>query len=309
MQQPCQQCGYESPANARFCRQCGATLFLETELSGAATRNYGKQEPGPSVAVAGSGQLPPSVADAIAGETERYYRAPPVSPPLVLNTVPIKSKLGRWRWFVLFLVLFIGAAIGAAAVRNLFRAPNYTAAPFDRERRQAEDEERRRQRELQRELEQQRRERENQIRDLKRRERDILNQQREAVKNAIQASEQARRAGTTLQPTSEKLLDFSSYEYPNATMRRSIRIPGYEALTQNTSDSFEIVSQFYQKKLGKPIIFINELREKRLVFQSTSMPAVLISIEPDEENLDQLKIVVLRSPFRNLKPDEDQNLN
>lgn len=75
MFQTCQHCSYESPIGARFCRQCGAQLFAETEASAASTRNYGRQESAPPVAAPGSGHLPPSVADAIAGETERYYQA------------------------------------------------------------------------------------------------------------------------------------------------------------------------------------------------------------------------------------------
>src|SRR5262249_26983431 len=109
MQQACSHCGYESPASARFCRQCGAHLAAETEFSSATTRNYGRQAPPVS---APSAPLPPSVGDAIAGETERYYQPPPMIVPHVSSTAPIKSKRFYWRWLLLVLILFLGIAIG-----------------------------------------------------------------------------------------------------------------------------------------------------------------------------------------------------
>src|SRR5262249_44666290 len=168
MQQSCQHCGYESPAGAKFCRQCGATLFVETELSTTVTRNYGKQEPGPSVAVAGSGHLPPSVADAIAGETERYYRAPPVPVPPAPKTAPINSKIRDWRRLVLLLVLLLGAAIGAAVTISVLPRGNPTPmSPWDQERMRAENEERRRQQDRRREQQAQQRDIENRMRELR----------------------------------------------------------------------------------------------------------------------------------------------
>src|SRR5574341_1261429 len=112
MYQTCQHCSYESPIGARFCRQCGAPHYVETEASVASTRNYGKQEP--PVATAGSGHLPPSVGDVVAGETERYYQPPYVPAPPIQVTAPIKRGIKLWRWMIAFLfVLLIGAAIGA----------------------------------------------------------------------------------------------------------------------------------------------------------------------------------------------------
>ena len=311
MQQPCQQCGYESPASARFCRQCGATLIIESELSGAATRNYGNQEPAPTVTTTGSGHLPPSVADAIAGETERYYRAPLTPTPPILKTAPIKTTAKPWRWIVLLLILFIGLAMGAALTTSLQHRRPAPMSAMDRARQEMEEEERRRQEEdrrrqdeHRREAQDQRREIENRLRDQRNRERDALNQQREAFNQARQASEQASRAGAALSPTNERLLDLNPYEYPNATVRSSIRIPGHELLTMRTTDKLESLIQFYQKKFGEPIIRIDETWEKRLVFQSPSVPLIAVSIETDEEYPKQLRIMVLRSPFRNLAPVE-----
>lgn len=297
MQHPCQHCGYESPASARFCRQCGASLLAETEVSTATTRNYGRQES--SVAAASSGHLPPSVVDVLAGETERYYQPPPRPAPPIANTAPIKSKRRIWRWLLLPVILFIGMAFGAM-LASLNDHDEQPLPPAEQARRQDEEEERQRQREMEREL----RDREREARD---RTREAQDRVREALERSREAAEQASAAGAALPVTDAKPLDLSTYEYPSAIVGSAIRIPGHEMLTQRTSDRIEDVSGFYQKKLGKPILQINEPWEKRVIFQSNTAPPISVTVEKDEQHQEQLKIVVLRSPFRTLKRDEMPN--
>jgi hypothetical protein len=308
MNHTCQYCNYESPASARFCRQCGAQLFVETELSAAETRNYVRQEPAPSVATAGSGHLPPSVADAIAGETERYYQARPYVPaPVASSTARIKSRIGNWRWFVLLLVMIFGAAIGSLVTLSAFEPGGDSRTPEERARRQQQDEERRRQQEQRRRQDELRREAQNRMREAEDRSREALNNAREALRRADEAARQAIEAGAALAPTDEKLLDFDQFDYPGATVSSSIRIPGREMLTMRTTDSFDAVNQFYQKKLGEPILKIDESVEKSLIFQSNTPPLISVSVEtvPGPSG-QELKIVVLRSPFRFPRPDETQ---
>jgi hypothetical protein len=298
MYQTCQHCGYESPAGARFCRQCGAPHYVETEASVASTRNYGKQEP--PVAAAGSGHLPPSVGDAIAGETERYYQAPYAPAPLAPATAPIKSRIKLWRWMIAFLfVLLIGAAIGA-----LMRGPRRESAPMPPDefaRLQKQEGARRRQDDL-------RREAQNRVRNAENRARDVQNRAREALKSAQEAAERAGDIGAAIAATDEKLLDLSPYEYPGATVGNSIRIPGREMTIMRISDGhYDAVYQFYQKKLGEPIIKINEPEEKVLIFQSNTAPAISVSVETDLDRPGPLlKIIVLRSPFPIFRPIEAQ---
>ena len=304
MHQTCQDCGYESPVNARFCRQCGAPHFVETEGSVAATRNYGRQESAPPVATAGSGRLPPSVGDIVAGETERYYQPPYAPAPPAQVTAPIKPRIKLWRWMIAFLfVLLIGAAIGAffrGARREGNRTPPLGSAEFDRLQKQ--EAARRRQDDL-------RREAQNRVRDAENRERDARNRARDAINHAREAAERASEAGAALAPTDEKPLDLSPFEYPGATVGSSIRIPGREILTMRVSDGhFDAVNQFYRSKLGRPIIEINESVEDRLlIFQSSAGPAISVSVETDTERPGpMLKIVVLRSPFPIFRPVETQ---
>lgn len=301
MQHPCQHCGYESPASARFCRQCGAALLAETEVSTATTRNYGRQEA--SIAAASSGHLPPSVADVLAGPTERYYQPPPspTAPPIA-NTAPIKSKRRVWRWLLLPVILFIGMAFGAM-LASLDDHDERPLSPAEQARHQQEQEERQ-ERERQNEVERELRDR---LREERDRSRETQERAREAIERVREAADQATQAGAALAPTNNKLLDLSLYEYPSVVVSNEIRIPGYEVLTQRTSDRLEQVSQFYQKKLGKPIMHANDPWQTRLIFQSNTAPPIAVAVEKDEGGQEQLKITVLRSPFRALKPDDVSN--
>lgn len=302
MFQTCQHCSYESPAGARFCRQCGAPLIAETEFSAASTRNYGRQEP--AVGAAGSGHLSPSVADIVAGETERYYQTPYVPAPIAPSTAPIKRGIKLWRWMIgLLLVLFVGVGIGAIVGMNMRsrRAIPVSSEEFARNQRQEE---------MRRRLDDQRRDAQNRMRDAENRARDIQNHARDALKRAGESAERAMEAGATLAATDEKPLDLSQYEYPGATQGIAIRIPGREMLVMRVPDGhYDAVNQFFQKKFGKPIIENNEPYpgEKMLVFQSNTAPAVSVSVETDTERPGpMLKIVVLRSPFPIFRPIEDQ---
>ncbi|HEY7183515.1 MAG TPA: zinc ribbon domain-containing protein, partial [Blastocatellia bacterium] len=296
MNQICQHCSYQSPSGARFCRQCGAQLLGETEFSAAETRNYVRQESAPAVATAGSGPLPPSVADAIAGETARYYQASYVPVPMASDTSQIKSRIRHWRIAALPLALFIGVTIGGA-VTGIMSHTRDSRTPEERERariaeaaRRSADDARRRQDDARRRAQDLQRQAED-------RARQAMDRAREAVERSREASERAIEAGDVIAPTDEKPLDLSQYEYPGATTSSVIRIPGREMITMRLSkEQFDAVNQFYQKKLDKPIVEINQGEEKRLIFQSKTAPSIAVSVETDFSSPGPpLKIVVLRS--------------
>jgi hypothetical protein len=272
-------------------------MFVETEVSGASTRNYGRQDAAPSVATAGSARLPPSVAEVVGGETERYYKSPYIPAPVITPTSPIKAGGRPWQWTLMFLILMVGLAMGVLATGGVMRHNRRIPIP-------AEDfASSRARRDAQRDQENQKRELENRLRDERNKARDAERRAQDAINQMREASEQAAVAGAALAPTGEKLIDLSPYEYPGATASNTIRIAGRELLTMRTTDAFEAVSQFYQKKIGKPVIDINEPWEKKLIFQSGSAPPIAIYIEsvPGASG-PELKITVLRSPFRLMKP-------
>jgi hypothetical protein len=301
MQISCFQCGYESPSNARYCRQCGSTLVTETESSGASTRNYGRQEPAVPVSAVGSGRLPPSIADATVGETERYFR-PPYMAPMgsgIPNTAPIKSKsklvkLGFFL-FLLMAVLFVGALIGAGVTGGLDdprREDHGFNASDEAEHRRAE-------------AEQRRQEAQERLNEMEQRAREAAQRQQEALERMKEAAERAAEAGLTAAHSNEKLTDLKPYEYPNATIGSAIRIPGNEILTQRTSDPIETVIEYFQKKLGDPIIRITDADEKRVIFQSSTFPSIAVSIETDDEHPNQLKILTVRAPNQLPRPEKE----
>jgi hypothetical protein len=154
-----------------------------------------------------------------------------------------------------------------------------------------------REEQLQQELEERKREFEDRIREAVDRQREASDRQREAMDRAREAAERAGELGPAAAPGNIKAVDLASYEYPNASVGRSIRIPGNEMLSLQTGDIFEKVSEFYQKKLGTPLILINEDDEKTALYQSTGSPAIAVLIKNDEDHPGRIIITVLRSPF------------
>jgi hypothetical protein len=296
MNHTCQYCSYESPVEARFCRQCGAQFVAETESSGASTRNYGRQESSPSVASAGSSRLPPSVAEVVAGGTERYYQSAYRPTPVITATAPIKTMKQPWPWTLFFFLILFGVAVGSITVGAVMSRKRFPVPQIDYAANRAR-------RDAQRDADNQRRDLENQQRDAQNRARDAERRAQDAMNRAREANERAVEAGAALAPTSDKLIDLSHYEYPGATVSNAIRIAGREMLAMRTTDSFDTVNQFYTKKIGNPIIVVNEQWQQKLIFQSNSNPPIAISVEsvPGASG-PELKITVLRSPFRTLKP-------
>jgi hypothetical protein len=267
-------------------------MIGETESSSAATRNYGRQEPA-FASPPRSAPLTPGIGDVIAGDTARTYAAPawtPSSPPV---TAPIRSKFHSPLWILLLVLALLFVVSGAFfAGRNAERRSAGISREFS-----PEEEARQRH-------EQQRQALQDLISQAQEQAREALDHQREALDHAREAAERASEAAAALAPGGEKPLDLSTYEYPGAILSNSIRVPNHEMLAQRTPDEFDKINQFYQKKLGKPIIEINESWEKRLLFQSSDSPAVTVSVETDYEHGGQLKITVLRSPFIPLMPGE-----
>lgn len=299
--QTCSTCNYESPASAKFCRQCGAPLYAESDLSGASTRNYGRQEPAPAVSV--SAPLPPSVADVFGANTAQHYQSPQAYVQPVSNTAPItgnSSKFRNWRLiaFVL-LVLFVGVGLGALFTAG--RGNNHGGDPVSPEELAQMDAL------AQRQVHQQ--QMADRIREAQDRAREAQDRIREAQQRARELAERAAESGATLAPSDGKPLDLSQYEYPGANVGNYSRIPGNEMLQLRTKDSFDAINQHYQKKLGKPLLFINDGDDdKSLFFQSNTSPAVFVSVEHDDDSGRWL-ITITRAPFQFAQPDAPKVAN
>jgi hypothetical protein len=310
--QLCSICNYESPEGAKFCRQCGAPLYAESEMSGADTRNYGRQDNGPIL----SAPLPkpaPSVVDAFGSETARYYKAPapagvgtsnlpniapmyaqhaPVYMPPIQNTAPIKTKkrrLLKWAGGLLLLIIAggIGAGINEESNEGRFYLSRDDQARLERLR--AEDR-------LNHATF-------NSVIEMNHRLREELDRRAEDIERAKEEAERAAERGST--GLDEKQLDLKDYEYPNSTSARYSHVVGKELMTLRTQDNFETLVDFYKRKLGDPLIILTERNNKRAIFQSTGTPSTTILVQETNDR-NREKIIALRSPFRLRKPTAGQ---
>lgn len=300
--QPCPTCQFESPLGAKFCRQCGAPLLTgmpaENELSGAATRNYGRQEP--AFAPAGSAPLPPSISDVISSDTARYQQLPHAmqTPHAFMtpgaNTAPMQRRFftkGRhWRVLAFFLVLMVGIGLGLIFAHVNGEDP--VTDPVELARMDAQAAEMARKQEMA-----------DRIREAQDRAREAQDRIREAEQRAREAAEQAAASGASLAPGDAKPLDLKEFEYPGAATGNYSRIPGSEMVQMRSKDSFDTILQHYQKKLGKPLMLMTDDDDKSAFFQSTAAPAVFVSIENDEDNDGFWKITITRAPFQFHQPD------
>ncbi|HWQ32310.1 MAG TPA: zinc-ribbon domain-containing protein [Blastocatellia bacterium] len=288
----CPACGYESPVGARFCRQCGAMLAGETDFTEASTRNFGRQTAPPPATTVASAPLPPSISDAVSSNTARYPQAAPPQPayqapvwnPPVANTASLRPRRRLLKWGGWALALLLSAGIGASINRNSYR--NYMfVSQADRAR-----------------LEQLRlQDRINQtmtdsVIEQQERAKDELERRMDEIERASREAERAAERGLTA-ATADSPLDLSEYEYPGATAGQYSRIPGRELLTQRTRDDFATVSQFYQQKLGRPVMQTLERNRQQALFQSPGKPAVAVLVREGRDRSRQPEITIIRSPF------------
>ncbi len=288
----CETCGYPSPDGTRFCRQCGSALPGTDPLE-SQTRNYGSR--GAAVAAAESAPLPPSIGDAVQGNTARYQQAPvPVVPgvyaqpsriPPAPNTSSIKKKRRFLKWGALLLALLISGGIGA----GINEVSNDGKVYLSQEDQQRLD--------RMRTEDQIRRTMTGAITESQEQIREELERRREAIERAKEDAERAKERGDA-PSLDEKPLDLASYEYPGASAGEYIRIPGREVLTQRTPENFDAISRFYQDKMGKPFVQSNDRGRRQVIFQTVSAPSVTVFVRETPDRSRQPEIVVLRSPFR-----------
>jgi hypothetical protein len=294
MQQPCKTCGYESPETDKFCRQCGGQLAVESEFSSAATLNHGRVEPNPPMASVGTGRFPPSVGDVIAADTERYY-APPQYASAPANTErppsfapPIPASPSRLKSFSVFMkgmftFLLVSALLVTTGMAVFFsQEANHARRELDRRDRSTAGGEQ-----------------------ANGRAQDAWEQMEEALKLIHEAGEKAAGAGAEFVVNGEKPIDLDKFAYPDAQVEAKIGSHGNEALSLLTRQNFDAVQTFYEKLFGKPVlqVAVNHWgnQRKKLLFQSSSLPSILVKVEEiGIEGTDriQVKITILHSFLR-----------
>lgn len=295
MQQPCKTCGYESPDTDKFCRQCGGHLPPESEFTSATTLNHGRVEPNTPKVSVGTGRFPPSVGDAIGGDTERYYSppqyasapAPAPTPGTIerpLTFIPFNpnpappSRFNLFSRFMkgVFTFLLFAALLATTGIAVFF------AREADHARR---------------ELSRRDRSRDGQANG---RAQDAWDQMEEALQLTQEAAEKAAGAGATLTINGEKSIDLNKYAYPDAQVEAMVGSNGNEAISMLTHKSFEDVQKFYEGLFGKPVLQVVapdwENRRKKQLFQSPAPLSILIKVE--EIDRGRVKITILHSFLR-----------
>jgi hypothetical protein len=305
MQEACKKCGYESPEPDKFCRQCGDQLAAETEFTAAVTLNHGRVEPQQPMASVGTGRLAPSIGDTIAGDTERYYSPPQYAaaqsppqyaaaqanierPPAYVERPPAyapinpppTSRFNSFSRFMkgMFMFLLVVALIVTTGI----------AIRMDMEANEARRQ--LRERDGSREGREQ----------ADGRAQNAWEQMEKALQLAHEAAERAASAGATVTIGGDKPVDLSKYAYPDAQVEAMIDSHGNEALSLLARDNFDEVQKFYERQLGKPVLQMAVDRwgnqRKKLLYQSSTLPSILVKVEEEERN--RVKITILHSFLR-----------
>jgi len=83
------------------------------------------------------------------------------------------------------------------------------------------------------------------------------------------------------------------YKYPNARVESSVRAFGNETLTMTTGDGVSEVRDYYQKRLGSPMVENED--DASVMFKISGSPMILITINQDKDDSDKTRITVVRS--------------
>jgi len=296
MQQQCQQCGNVSDRPTRFCRQCGAQLFVENEATSATTRQYAPQQSAnpydapyqSQLAQAQSGQAQSGQAqsgqdrrfDNQTPDTSRLYHTPMGQnyPNYPANYQQAEAKKsGAWKWVLITLlcVVLVTCGIGAMVI-SAIRAKHAVAPIIP----SSEDIEAQVRDQIQREIERTR---------------------QETAHATEEARKAAQEAGAPIPPLpplppsvpGELPAGIQRYKYPNAEVRGSGGVFGNNVATMITSDNVSKVRDYYKKQLGAPMLETED--DETVIFQIQGSPMILITISEDKEDPDKTQITVLRT--------------
>jgi len=289
----CGNCGQQISQNARFCRQCGASLHAETEKTVAQTQQYGHAVPrrypsteSPSPAWLYESQSPDT--SKINQDPNAVYAVPQ----------PIGSPAKFWFFIsALCVLLFIGVASSAFfAARNSRQRQQVQWNDQAREEKIAESHE-----------EAMEKAAEQMAEDIARATEDVERAAKDAAALGIPVPPVAPVApippigpgpAAPLPPKGPGPAGprFDELIYPGATIIKRIGAPlaGTFVATLQTSDSLKKVQDFYSKRLGKA----TASKEGAVFFEQRRAGQTIIKISPLEEDDSKVEIVVVRTRTR-----------
>jgi hypothetical protein len=258
MQRPCHRCGFTSDRPTRFCRQCGAQLFVENEASSATTRQYASQQTANPYDAPYQSQL----AQALVAQnnrpggqtpnTSRLYPDPtaPNNPTYPANypsgypadyqqAIPKKSGALKWSLITLLCIVLVSGAISAMVIH-------------------------------------------------------VIRTQRGGPDEVTRDGriDPPPRPQEPPPPASVRESRLEQYKYPSATVEKLTRALGSEVLEMTTNDSISKVSDYYKKLVGAPMV---EDLDSAVVFQIPGTPMTIITIDQDDSDSDKTGIKIVRT--------------
>ena len=257
MQRPCHSCGFISDRPTRFCRQCGAQLFVENEATSATTRQYAPQQPANPYDAPYQSQLaqarstPDNRFDNQTPDTSRLYQALmaqnyPNYPANYQQAVAKKSGALKWVLITLLCLLLVSGGIVAmviSAIRVTHNSGVQTPVP-------------------------------------------------EPPPEPESIPQPPRPPPASGQLPNE----LEQYKYPDAIIDELVRSPGgNDVIKMTTEDSVSEVRDYYKTRLGDPLAEVDNEDGKRVVFQVLGSPLIIITINQDEEDSDKTQITLVRS--------------
>lgn len=260
MQRPCQGCGFVSDRPTRFCRQCGAQLFVENEATSATTRQHAPQQPANPYEAPYQSQFaqarpaPDNRFNNQTPETSHLYQASmaqnyPSYPANYQQAVAKKSGALKWVLITLMCVALVSFGIGAMVISAIRATRNSSA---------------------------------------------------QGPVPELPAEPGSIPQPPRPPPASRQLPEgVEQYAYPEASIDELVKVPGgNEAIKMTTEDSVSKVRDYYQKRLGDPLIEASDADGEQVVFQVVGPPSIVITINRDEAYPDKTQINMVRVGFQ-----------
>ena len=265
MQQPCPRCGYVSEQLSdrpvRFCRQCGAPLIAESDVTAAETRNYSQpntneqfsnRPPGPRWDAPALDEQPP--------ETTRFYQSPPLQPIYAAPPAPKKSRAGWWLLIAFLSLLLVGGTMAGIAAFALKSRRSY-------EPRSAK----------------------------------IESSGNDEAPDPPPVPPKPSVSGTEQTGKDELPKALQKYFYPGAEITSTVEVMGQEVVEMKTEDELNKVGEHYRKLVGNPMVKDHSKKDGSFVFQVPGSPSTMITLEVDKESNGTQITVIRSGFIPNLK--------
>jgi hypothetical protein len=92
---------------------------------------------------------------------------------------------------------------------------------------------------------------------------------------------------------------FDKYKYPNAQVDQLVSAIGSEIIKMSTTDTVDVVKDFYQRVTGVlPLARSKDEEKEQIIFQTSNSPPILVIIGPDDELPSKTQIVLIHSGFQ-----------